>query len=196
MDNSQNEGNGRVCTHCGEVTKEDWKARCSSCQELLGGGILNSKTKTQATQSASKADLQAYAATYTETTNTATITTIKSKSSATDTATTVTTITTIKGKSYFDGSAFEKALMMLGAFFAFVLTLGLATPWLVVWFQKWHHKHTVIEGVRLQFIGTGGALFGRYFLWWFLSIITFGIFIFFVSSLMRKWIAKNTIFAV
>ena len=41
------------------------------------------------------------------------------------------------------------------------LTLGIATPWAVCTMQNWKTKHTVVDGQRLYFDGTGAQLFGN-----------------------------------
>ena len=59
---------------------------------------------------------------------------------------------------------------------------------------NWEIKHTVIDGRRLYFDGTALQLFGKWILWLLLSIVTFGIFLFWVGIALRKWKAKHTHF--
>ena len=96
--------------------------------------------------------------------------------------------------SYFDGSVIE--FVGWGILFVLIVgfSLGLATPWAVCWFNKWKMSHTVVEGRRLQFNGSGGSLFGHFILWWFLSIITLGIYSFWLFVAMEKWKVKNISF--
>jgi uncharacterized membrane protein YjgN (DUF898 family) len=62
-------------------------------------------------------------------------------------------------------------------------------------FCNWETSHTVVGGRRLKFNGTGGSLFWHYILWWFLTLITLGIYSFWLYVAMKKWMAKNTSFA-
>ena len=72
------------------------------------------------------------------------------------------------------------------------LTLGIATPWAVCTMQNWKTKHTVVDGQRLYFDGTGVQLFGNWIKWFLLTIIMFGIYGFWVHIKMEKWIVKHT----
>ena len=74
-------------------------------------------------------------------------------------------------------------------------TLGLGLPWAVCLKQRWIAKHTVIDGRKLTFDGTGGQLFGNYIKWFLLTIITFGIYGFWLTIKMQQWITKHTHFA-
>ena len=73
-----------------------------------------------------------------------------------------------------------------------VFTLGLGTPWAICIYQRWIAKHTIIDGHRLTFDGTGGQLFGKYIVWALLTLITFGIYGFWLSIKMQQWITKHT----
>lgn len=59
----------------------------------------------------------------------------------------------------------------------------------------WRINHTVIEGRRLKFIGSAAELFKEWIKWLFLSIITFGIYGFWLGIALEKWKVKHTIFA-
>lgn len=52
-------------------------------------------------------------------------------------------------------------------------------------------KHTVYNGKRLKFEGTGGDLFVNMFKWFFFSIITFGIYLLFIPIKKTKWVISN-----
>jgi uncharacterized membrane protein YjgN (DUF898 family) len=98
-------------------------------------------------------------------------------------------------ESYFDGGAlgFIGCVILGGIITA--CTLGLGLPWAVCMFLNWETNHTVVDGRRLLFTGSGGSLFGHYILWWFLTIITLGIYSFWLYVAMKKWTAKHTSFA-
>ena len=73
-----------------------------------------------------------------------------------------------------------------------VITLGLAYPWAVCMKERWIAKHTIIDGKRLVFDGTGMQLIGKYIIWWLLTIITFGIYAFWLNIKMKQWVVKHT----
>ena len=71
------------------------------------------------------------------------------------------------------------------------LTFGIAAPWAICIRQRWIARHTVIDGRQLIFDGTGGQLFGNYIKWFLLTIITCGIYSFWVAPRMYKWVASH-----
>lgn len=72
------------------------------------------------------------------------------------------------------------------------ITFGLGAPWAICMKERWMAKHTVIDGQRLVFDGTGSQLFGNYIKWFLLTIITLGIYGFWLDIKMRQWIVKHT----
>jgi uncharacterized membrane protein YjgN (DUF898 family) len=95
----------------------------------------------------------------------------------------------------FDGGALGYLGIRLAAFVLMLVTFGLAAPWSIVLFQRWKASHTYISGRRLAFVGSGWSLWGHYIKWWFLSLITVGIYTFWVVPRMIKWTVENTDFA-
>jgi uncharacterized membrane protein YjgN (DUF898 family) len=73
-----------------------------------------------------------------------------------------------------------------------ICTLGLGAPWAICLKESWYVKHTVIDGHQLTFDGTGGQLFGNYIKWFLLTIITLGIYSFWLSIKMKEWVTKHT----
>ncbi|WP_155833304.1 DUF898 family protein [Butyrivibrio sp. WCD3002] len=59
---------------------------------------------------------------------------------------------------------------------------------------NWEIKHTVINGRRLQFSGSAIGLFGNWIKWLILSIITLGIYGFWVGIKLIKWKVSHTDF--
>lgn len=55
-------------------------------------------------------------------------------------------------------------------------------------------EHTTLNGKRLQFKGTGGSLFVERFRWIFFTIITLGIYAFWIPVKKTKWILSNIYF--
>ncbi|MDR0669838.1 MAG: DUF898 domain-containing protein [Treponema sp.] len=101
----------------------------------------------------------------------------------------------IERTSAFDGSVLGNFGTNLAAGFLSLITLGIGVPWAVAYRQRWLTSHTVIEGKRLKFDGTGAQLFGKYIIWFLLSIITLGIYAtFFLPVRMQQWIIKHTFF--
>lgn len=83
----------------------------------------------------------------------------------------------------------------LGVTIVYVITLGLALPWCVKTFYKWQTEHTIIDGQRLRFTGSGLGLGFRWLWWWFLCLITLGLYNFWVVPRFTKWAVENQSFA-
>ena len=58
----------------------------------------------------------------------------------------------------------------------------------------WEINHTVIEGHRMKFTGSAFGLFGNWIKWLLLTIITLGIYSFWLSIALKKWQTKHTHF--
>ncbi len=72
------------------------------------------------------------------------------------------------------------------------LTLGLATPWAICYKENWYAKHTTIDGKQLVFTGKGGDLFVNFIKWFLLTIVTLGIYGFWLNIRVHQWVVKNT----
>ena len=96
--------------------------------------------------------------------------------------------------SHFDG----KLLDLIGWTFLrnilAILTLGIASSWGDCMLLNFKLNHTVINGKRLKFVGNGGDLFIEKFKWTFFSIITLGIYTFWIPVKKTKWILSNVHF--
>ena len=73
-----------------------------------------------------------------------------------------------------------------------IFTLGLALPWAICMKESWYAKHTIIDGTQLTFDGNGAQLFGNYIKWFLLTVITLGIYGFWLSIKMKQWVVKHT----
>ena len=73
-----------------------------------------------------------------------------------------------------------------------IFTLGLGYPFAVCLKEKWYAKHTIIDGKQLTFDGNGMQLFGNYIKWFLLTIITLGIYGFWLKIKMKKWVVYHT----
>ena len=96
------------------------------------------------------------------------------------------------GKSNFDGGLLGLIGIGLLSGFLTIITLGLGAPWAVCLKERWYANHTIIDGKRLCFDGTGGQLIGNYIKWFLLTIITIGIYSFWLSIKMKQWVVKHT----
>lgn len=59
---------------------------------------------------------------------------------------------------------------------------------------RWTVRHTVISDKRLRFTGTAPQLFGNQVKWFFLTILTLGIYGLWVPIKYKKWEVKHTVF--
>ncbi len=96
----------------------------------------------------------------------------------------------------FDGGAATYVGTALLGLLITVVTLGICYPFAVVLRQRWRAKHSYIDGKQLIFTGSAWGLFGHWIKWLLLSLITLGIYLFWVGPRIQKWIWENTDFAV
>lgn len=76
-----------------------------------------------------------------------------------------------------------------------IITLFIGVPWAIVLKHRWYISHVKYGGRVLKFDGTGGKLIGSYLLWMILTIVTLGIYLFFMPIKIRQWKVKHTHFA-
>lgn len=93
--------------------------------------------------------------------------------------------------SYFDGSVIELIGWKLLSFLITLVTFGIGAPWGACMVYAFEINHTVYNGKRLKFEGTGGDLFVNIFKWILLSIITLGIYIIFIPIKKTRWVISN-----
>ncbi|MEG0541123.1 MAG: DUF898 family protein [Angelakisella sp.] len=97
--------------------------------------------------------------------------------------------------SYFDGGLLGLIGINILAALITVVTFGLAYPWATCMRLSWKVGHTVINGRRLRFVGTGMGLFGSWIKWFLLTLVTLGIYSFWLAIKVVQWETKNTVFA-
>ena len=68
---------------------------------------------------------------------------------------------------------------------AILALIGLS--WAAIRFMKWETKNTIISGNRVKFNANALQLLGNCIKWTFLSIITVGIYAFWLPIKVRKW---------
>lgn len=95
----------------------------------------------------------------------------------------------------FDGGAGTYLGTGLLAFIITVASFGIAYPYALVLRQRWRAKHTLIDGRRLTFTGTGTGLFFTWIKWFLLVLVTFGIYSLWVGPRVQQWVVEHTDFA-
>ena len=95
-------------------------------------------------------------------------------------------------ESKFTGGLLGMFITDIKAALIIAFTLGIATPWAVCMKEAWYANHTIVDGHQLTFDGKGGELFGQYIKWMLLTIVTFGIYSFWLSIKMKEWVTKHT----
>ncbi len=92
----------------------------------------------------------------------------------------------------FDGGAGTYVgTALLGALVT-IVTLGICYPFALVLVERWRCKHTFIDGQQLVFNGSGIGLFGHWIKWFLLTVITIGIYAFWVAPRLQAWKTVNT----
>lgn len=97
-------------------------------------------------------------------------------------------------KSEYTAGLLMTIVYNLVSSFIIAISLGILTPFAIVIKQQFVASNTYIEGKRLKFIGTGMGLFGQWIKWLLLTIVTLGIYGFWVNLKMRQWVVRNTVF--
>lgn len=94
-------------------------------------------------------------------------------------------------QSNWDGGVLDTIINSIVASLIVGFTCGIATPWAICYMMKFIVEHTIIDGRRLTFDGDGASLFGNWIKWFLLTVITFGIYGFWVVPRMYQWVAKH-----
>lgn len=94
--------------------------------------------------------------------------------------------------SKFDAGLWSYVWLLVWTGFINIITLMLAYPWTMAAKYGWKIRHTIINGRRLGFDGSGGQLIWQWIKWWFLSLITLGIYSLWVPIKLEKWRVSHT----
>lgn len=94
--------------------------------------------------------------------------------------------------STWDGGVLDTVVNAIVASLIMTFSCGIATPWAICYMMKYVIGHVIVDGHRLAFDGTGGQLFGNWIKWLLLTVITCGIYSFWVTPRLYKWIASHT----
>lgn len=97
-------------------------------------------------------------------------------------------------ESRFEGSYINFFLILILNSILTFLTLGLAMPWAICNISRWKINNSYIDGKKLYFDGTGSQLFGKFIIWFLLTIITFGLYSFLLVVKQHQWIVSHTHF--
>ncbi|MBG0740655.1 DUF898 family protein [Paeniglutamicibacter antarcticus] len=108
-----------------------------------------------------------------------------------------TDISSISGSGIYEfrGSAASWFGTQLLGVLITVCTLGICYPFAVVLVERWRAANTYLHGRQLRFAGTGMGIFGHWIKWFLLSLITFGIYTFWVYPRLMQWKVENTVYA-
>lgn len=94
-------------------------------------------------------------------------------------------------ESTWDGGVFETFVNTLAASLIITFTCGFGTPWAICYVMRYIASHAMIDGKHLRFDGTGGQLFGQWIKWFLLTIVTCGIYSFWVMPRLYKWVCSH-----
>ena len=94
--------------------------------------------------------------------------------------------------STWDGGVLETVVAVIIASLIISFTCGIATPGAVCYLWNFIISHTIVDGRRLRFDGSGAELFGQWIIWLILIFVTCGIYSFWVMPRMFKWVASHT----
>lgn len=98
------------------------------------------------------------------------------------------------GRFQFDGGAATYVGTGILAVLITVFTLGICYPFALVLKERWRAKHSYIDGHQLRFTGSAVGLFGNWIKWLLLSVITAGIYLFWVGPRIARWKWEHTDF--
>ena len=97
----------------------------------------------------------------------------------------------VEGESVFKGNVITFGLFNLLWGLLNLITLGILIPWTTSWKYKYYAERTTYSGKKVTFDGKGIQLLGRWVLWELLSIVTLGIYAFFMAIALKKWVVKH-----
>ena len=94
--------------------------------------------------------------------------------------------------SRFNAGLFSFIWLIIWTTAVNVFTLGIAYPWTMCAVYGWKINNLSVSGYDLCFDGHGHQLFGMWLKWWALTLITLGIYGFWVPIKLIKWQAVHT----
>ena len=94
-------------------------------------------------------------------------------------------------ESKFSGGVLPIFLFGIWAPILLVITLFLASPFVTCTVIRWICNNSTIGGKNYKFNGTAMGLFGRWIMWYLLTIVTFGIYSFWATRNQIRWVIEN-----
>lgn len=94
--------------------------------------------------------------------------------------------------SRFEAGLLSWLWLMLWTWALTFFTLGFAYPWAMCAQCAWKIDNLTVNGYRMRFDGQGHQLIGMWIKWWFLTLITFGIYGPWVPIKLIHWQATHT----
>jgi uncharacterized membrane protein YjgN (DUF898 family) len=73
-----------------------------------------------------------------------------------------------------------------------VLALEICYPFALVRRERRKAKQSSIDGRQVVFTGSAVGLFGNWIKWLLLSIVTFGVYLFWVERRVQRWMWEHT----
>ncbi|MDE7329916.1 MAG: DUF898 family protein [Clostridia bacterium] len=99
---------------------------------------------------------------------------------------------TEENKSEFTGKWYQLFGVNWLCNFVTVITLSFGQYWAHCYKERWYCKHKIIDGVALSFDGTGVEYFEKRIVWTALTVITLGIYGFWLKVKSLKWTLSHT----
>jgi uncharacterized membrane protein YjgN (DUF898 family) len=93
----------------------------------------------------------------------------------------------MRKESTFTGSNWGLIWRSIAMSYGMFLTLFIAAPWLMAWYNKWYYSQTIIDNKQLEFTGSGKNMFFIY-TYLLLSIITLGL----AGLFMMAWLERRS----
>ena len=79
-----------------------------------------------------------------------------------------------------------KALLILA------IVVEMSYPFALVLLERRKARHSYVDGRQVVFTGSPWALLGNWVKWLVLSIVTFGVYLFWVERRVQRWISEHT----
>ena len=96
--------------------------------------------------------------------------------------------------SKFEGSYINYFIIVILNTILCTITIGIATPWAICNLESWKINNSIVDGKRLYFDGTGSELFGKFIIWFILTLITLGLYSFILNVKLHQWKVEHTHF--
>jgi ABC-type Fe3+ transport system permease subunit len=72
------------------------------------------------------------------------------------------------------------------------LAMQICYPFAIVLRERRRARHSYIDGQQLVFTGSAWNLLGKWIKWLLLSIVTLGIYLFWVGPRLQRWVWEHT----